>query len=167
MEEKLRLGRYKEKQTDKYWDCCGWFHKDDVRYYYMRLFGDRSQERQLTKEDIEAKFDYAPIPSPIFKTEGVVPRHPILITLICPECGHPLQVKGGAILTSPLQYEHECSNKDCSYHKCTLSIFSGMYALVTDEQEKCINDGTYSERNCGKIFQISEIDAALFRNSKK
>ena len=160
-EEMLSMGRYKEKQTGKYWECTGMHTANDTRYYHIWPVENSKHELQLTREDIEARFDYMPYPKPVIKTESVIQRHPILISLQCPECGSVLKVKGGAILTSPLQYEHICSNKDCHYHVCLSSIHSGMYALVTDEQERSINEGTYSERKCGRVIEITEKEASL------
>ena len=160
--------RYIEKSTGELWTCGG-FSTDEnhIRLYRMYKYDEPDSEIEMTEEERDERFEYKPWPAPIRDLEQVKPRHPIHIVLRCPECGSPLKVEGGAYLTSPLQYEHKCSNKDCKYEVCTCSIYSGMYAAVTDYQEEKIKDGTFREHFDGEIFELKEEDLWDFKKESE
>ena len=143
--------RYIEKSTGKLWECLSWVVDHNEEYVKIREY-DEYDDNEYNKEN----FVFNPWPKPKICVEDVKPRHPIHITLRCPECGSILNVHGGAILTSPLQYEHKCSNPACKYETCTSSYYSGMIVSVTDEQEEKIMNGTYNEIKDGEIFQLKE-----------
>ena len=153
--------RYIEKSTGKLWECVSWAVDHNEEYVKIREYDeydDNEYNTEITLKGSEFKenFVFNPWPKPKICVEDVKPRHPIHITLRCPECGSILNVHGGAILTSPLQYEHKCSNPACKYETCTSSYYSGMFASVTDEQEEKITNGTYNEMKDGEIFQLKE-----------
>ena len=101
--------RYIEKSTGKWWTCGCWFTEHDEQFVRIREYddNDRNTEITLKKSEFEEKFVSNPWPKPEICIEDVKPSHPIRITLRCPECGSILNVHGGAILTSPVQYEHK------------------------------------------------------------
>ena len=153
--------RYIEKSTGKLWECLSWVVDHNEEYVKIREYdeyddNEYNTEITLKGSEFKEKFVFNPWPKPEICVEDVKPRHPIHITLRCPECGSILNVHGGAILTSPLQYEHKCSNPACKYETCTSSYYSGMFATVTDEQEEKIMNGTYNEIKDGEIFQLKE-----------
>lgn len=158
--------RYIEKSTGKWWNWCGYSNLDGVKKIHIREWNDDSGEcTNVPEDEFNERFEYKPFDNPSVDVEPVVPRHPIHIVLRCPVCGSPLKVKGGAILTYPVQYENECSNKDCNYGGiCTSSYYSGMYAAVTDEQELAIANGTYKVREHGDIIQLYEQDLWKFKD---
>ena len=147
-----------EKSTGKLWECVSWFIDQNGEFVRIREYdeNDRNTEITLKGSEFEEKFVFKPYLKPEICIEDVKPRHPIHITLRCPECGSILNVHGGALLTSPLQYENKCSNPECKYETCTSSYYSGMFAAVTDEQEEKIMNGTYNEIQDGEIFQLKE-----------
>ena len=161
--------RYIEKNTGKLWKCTGFCTKGDDKYYFMYSYDDLKNNGKnairydMKIEEIEDRFEEKPFQKPSITTLNVDPKHPIKIILHCPECGSELKTKGGAILTSPLQYEHKCSNPDCTYERCTSSYYSGMFAAVTDEQEEKIKDGTYNENVDGEIIMLNEKDLWEFK----
>ena len=161
--------RYIEKNTGKLWKCTGLSTKGDDKYYHMYSYDDLKNNGKnairydMKIEEIEDRFEEKPFQKPSITTLNVEPKHPIKIILRCPECGSELKTKGGAILTSPLQYEHKCSNPDCTYERCTSSYYSGMIAAVTDEQEEKIKNGTYKESVDGEIIQLKEKDLWEFK----
>lgn len=157
--------RYIEKSTGEWWYWCGYTHKDDVKVILIRKWDDKNGEyTNIPEEEFNEKFEYMPFDKPSIDIEPVIPRHPIHIVMHCPLCGSPLEVKGGAILTYPLQYENVCSNSSCNYGGiCTSSYYSGMYAAVTDEQEVSIMNGNYNVREHGEIIQLDEKDLWKFK----
>ena len=162
--------RYIDKETGEIWTCSGCHTRleDDVRLYHMMKYddwgsNDESLTTLMTEEEMDARFEFKPWSKPLIDLRPVEPRHPMQIVLVCPECGSPLKVEGGAILTSPVQYEHVCSNKDCKYETCKSSIYSGMYVAVTDKQEKKLNEGTYDEWEDGSLIELREKDLWEFK----
>ena len=154
--------RYIEKATGKWWSRCGCATRNDIYYILVREW-DSDTKEEIPEDEFNERFEHKPFENPSVDIEPVIPRHPIHIVLRCPVCGSPLILRGGAILTYPVQYENECSNKDCKYGGiCTRSYYSGMYAAVTDEQEKAIADGTYEEQKHGEIIQLYEKDLWKF-----
>ena len=158
--------RYIEKSTGKWWKRTMWSNSSTEGVEITLAEWDdkeRKTEICLSEKEVEERFEFKPFPKVIMNIEDVVPRHPIHIVLRCPECGSILKSDGGAICTYPLQYEHSCSNKDCQYGKCTKSYYSGMYALVTDEQEQKLKDGTYNELKDGKLIRVEQSDLWSFK----
>lgn len=154
--------RFIEKSTGDFWFNNSMYVIGNTEYHKMCRMND-GYEIEITKEEMNSRFEYKPWSRPIRDVEKVEPRHPIHIVLRCPECGSPLETEGGAYLTSPLKYEHICSNKDCKYEACISSIYSGMYAAVTDEQEEKIKNGTFDERVDGIIIELKEKDLWEFK----
>ena len=163
------MTRYIDKKTGELWKCCGFCTNGDERYYHMYVYNDLKNKgkdairHDMTAAEIEDRFDEKPFEKPSIKILDVKQKHPVKIILHCPECGAELKTKGGAICTSPLQYEHKCSNPDCTYERCTASYYSGMLAAVTDEQEEKIKDGTYNENVDGEIIRLNEKDLWDFK----
>jgi len=158
--------RYIEKSTGKWWRRSGWSNSPTKGLIItLTKWEDKGFETAiyLSEKEVEERFEFKPFPKEVMNIEEVVPRHPIHIVLHCPECGSILEPDGGVILTSPPQYEHHCSNKDCQYGKCTNSYYSGMYALVTDEQEERLREGTYNEHRDGRLIEVSESDLWTFK----
>ena len=149
---------YIEKSTGKLWDCVYWFIDHNGKFVRIREYDDNDRNTEITLKgsEFEEKFVLNPWPKPEICIEDVKPRHLIHIILRCPECGSILNAHDGVLLTSPLQYEHKCSNPECKYETCISSYYSGMFAAVTDEQEKKIMNGVYNEITDGKIFQLKE-----------
>jgi hypothetical protein len=160
--------KYIEKATGKWWTVkseCVSYSRPEESYMLLCEYDDTDGNTliKLHPNKVKERFDYIPWPKPNTEIETVVPRHPVHIVLKCPICGSVLKTVGGAICTSPLQYEHKCSNPDCKYEQCTKTIFSGMYAAVTDEQERLIQNGEYDEFKHGDIIELRERDMWSFK----
>ena len=160
----MAKNRYIEKDTGKWWCHCGFSVFNGTKVIHIREWeNDEGRCTDIEESDFNERFEYKPFENPSIKIEPVIPRHPIHIVLRCPVCDSDLKLKGGALLSSPLQYENVCSDKNCTYGGIrTRSYYSGMYAAVTDEQEAAIANGTYEEREHGKIIQLSEKDLWKF-----
>lgn len=158
--------RYIEKATGKWWNWCGFSTINGIKEIHIKEWDDKGNEyTNIPEDEFNERFEYKPFDKPSVEVKQVIPRHPIHIVLKCPVCGAELKVKGGAILTSPLQYENVCSDKNCNYGGiCTSSYYSGMYAAVTDEQETAIANGTYKEREHGEIIQLDNRDLWKFKD---
>lgn len=158
--------RYIEKATGKWWVYCGFSNINNAKEIHIREWNDTKGEyTKIPENDFNEQFEYKPFEKPSVDIEKVVPRHPIHIVLRCPVCGAKLRVEGGAILTSPLQYDNVCSDSNCNYGGiCTSSYYSGMYAAVTDEQEMAITNGTYREHEHGEIIELCERDLWKFND---
>lgn len=70
------------------------------------------------------------------------------IVFYCPLCGEKLKHKGGAYLTSPVQYDNFCKNDDCGFSICTSRWHSGSLVCGNDkdEVERIITSGTFDEK---------------------
>lgn len=160
--------RYIEKVTGKWYDayCFHTSYVDGTKEFKIREWDDDTCEyTTISGEEFNERFEFKPFENPSIDVEAVVPRHPIHIVLKCPVCGALLKVKGGAINTSPIQYEHICSNNTCTYGGiCTSSYYSGMYAAVTDEQETAIKNGTYKEKEHGGIITLRKENLWKFKD---
>lgn len=154
---------YIEKTTGKWYLRSSWSSGPDGGTSVLREYNNVDNKVTVSGKELEIQFDIKRWPSPVIKVEEVKPRYPIQIKLYCPECGSLLVTDGNAYCTSPLQYEHKCSNPDCKYEKCTRSYYSGMLCLVTDEQEKKINDGSFDELIDGRLIKVKEADLWKFR----
>lgn len=157
--------RYIEKSTGKWWYLCGCSSMNGVKEMHICDWNDSKNRIKVKESDFEEQFEYKPFDAPSVVIEPVIARHPIRIVLRCPVCGSELKVKGGAILSSPLQYENVCSNPDCNYGGiCTSTYYSGMYAAVTDKQESAITNMTYNEHVHGTIITLHEKDLWKFND---
>lgn len=69
------------------------------------------------------------------------------IKYICPLCGSVLKQQGGAYLTSPLQYDNNCTKEGCGFTICTSRWHSGSLVCGTDKDEvyRIITSGTFEE----------------------
>ena len=70
----------------------------------------------------------------------------VIVDMNCPLCGSPLKRVGGALLSSPLQFKHECSNTNCNYHTTT-RWYAGQELWATSKEDayRIISEGSEKE----------------------
>ena len=72
-----------------------------------------------------------------------------IVDMNCPLCGSPLERVGGALLSSPLQFKHECSNTNCNYHTATTRWYAGqeVWAISKEDAYRIITEGSNEEQD--------------------
>ena len=72
----------------------------------------------------------------------------VIVDMNCPLCASPLKRVGGALLSSPLQFKHECTNPDCNYHTTTRRFYSGQELWATSKEDayRIISEGNEKEQ---------------------
>ena len=73
----------------------------------------------------------------------------VIVEMNCPLCGSPLKRVGGALLSSPLQFTHECSNTNCNYHTTTTRWYAGqeVWAISKEDAYRIITEGSSEEQD--------------------
>ena len=73
----------------------------------------------------------------------------VIVEMNCPLCGSPLKRVGGALLSSPLQFRHECSNTNCNYHTTTTRWYAGqeLWAISKEDAYRIITEGSSEEQD--------------------
>ena len=100
------------------------------------------------KKKIKEVFEFVEL-SPVINVTDKPKYIKVIVEMNCPLCGSPLKRVGGALLSSPLQFIHECSNTNCSYHTKTRRWYAGqeLWAISKEDAYRIITKGSSEEQD--------------------
>ena len=97
------------------------------------------------EKKINEVFEFVEL-SPVINVTDKPKYIKVIVDMNCPLCGSPLKRVGGALLSSPLQFKHECSNTNCNYHTTT-RWYAGQELWATSKEDayRIISEGSEKE----------------------
>ena len=99
------------------------------------------------EKKINEVFEFVEL-SPVINVTDKPKYIKVIVEMNCPLCGSPLKRVGGVLLSSPLQFTHECSNTNCSYHTKTRRWYAGqeLWAISKEDAYRIITEGGSEEQ---------------------